>query len=79
LRSLASVGNITFLGWTVVSTITRLVSEGFMAPVFTATARLSCRSTVIRSSPMRWRQRVIDDRWNGNLWQKNSSPQKYWK
>src|SRR5947207_15981291 len=37
LMSLASVGNITFLGSTVVSTMIRRVSDGFMAPVFTAT------------------------------------------
>jgi hypothetical protein len=63
----------------VVSRITRLVSSGFIAPVFTATARLSWRSEAIRSSPIRWRQRVIDERSKGSAWQKNSSPQKYWK
>jgi hypothetical protein len=26
----------------------------------------------------RWRQRVIDERSNGSVWQKLSSPQKYW-
>ena len=56
-----------------------LVVSGFIAPVFTATARLSWRSEAIRSSPIRWRQRVIDERSKGSAWQKNSSPQKYWK
>ena len=27
---------------------------------------------------MRWRQRVSDERSNGSLWQKNSSPQNSW-
>jgi arylamine N-acetyltransferase len=76
---LASVGNITFLGCTVVSTITWRVSAGFMAPVLTAMLRLSCSSTMIRSSPMRWRHRVIEERSKGNSWQKNSSPHRYWK
>ena len=50
-----------------------------MAPVFTATDRLSCSSTAIRSSPMRWRQRVIEERSKGRSCRKNSSPQKNWK
>ena len=28
---------------------------------------------------MRWRQRVIEERSKGSSWQKNSSPQRYWK
>ena len=44
----------------------------------TATARLSCNKAVRRSSPMRCRQRVRDERSRGRWWQKNSSPQKYW-
>jgi len=52
------VGNITFFGWTVVSTITCRVSVGVIAPLLTATERLSCSKAFIRSSPMRWRQRV---------------------
>jgi hypothetical protein len=39
--SLASVGKATAFGCTVVSTMTRLKSEGFAAPVRVATARLS--------------------------------------
>jgi hypothetical protein len=41
--------------------------------------RLSCKSATIRSSPMRSRQRVIDERSKGSAWQKNSSPHRYWK
>jgi hypothetical protein len=41
---LASVGNITALGCTVVSTMTRERSDGFIASVRAATARLSCSS-----------------------------------
>jgi hypothetical protein len=61
----------------VVSTITRLVSCGAIAPVFSATARLSWSSAAMRSSPILWRQRVIDERSKGALCWKNSSPQKY--
>src|ERR1700756_4876696 len=43
------------------------------------TARLSCNSALSLSSPIRWRQRVSDDRSNTNECWKNSSPQKYWK
>ena len=39
--SLASVGKATAFGCTVVSTITRLKSEGLAAPVRVAVARLS--------------------------------------
>ena len=42
-----------------------------------AAAKLSCNNTTSFSSPMRLRQRVIEERSNGNLWRKNSSPQKY--
>lgn len=41
-----------------------------------ATARLSCSSALSFSSPMRWRQRVSDERSNTNACWKNSSPQK---
>lgn len=60
--SLASVGTITFFDCTVVSTVTWHVSVGFIAPVLTAMLRLPCKSATIRSSPMRLRQRVIDER-----------------
>jgi arylamine N-acetyltransferase len=59
--------------------MTRRVSCGFIAPVLTAMLRLSCSSTMIRSSPMRLRQRVIEERSNGSSWRKNSSPHRYWK
>jgi hypothetical protein len=36
------VGNVTFLGCTVVSTITRDSSDGLIALVLVATDRLSC-------------------------------------
>src|SRR5260221_13938570 len=42
LSSLASVGNITAFGCTVVSITTRARSDGFIASVRVATARLSC-------------------------------------
>jgi hypothetical protein len=67
-----------FFGCTVVSTMTRDSSEGFMAPVLVATARLSCNSACSRSSPMRLRQWVIEERSSGSRCWKNSSPQKYW-
>src|SRR5262245_11929570 len=79
LSSLASVGNITTFGCTVVSITTRARSDGFIASVRVATARLSCNSALSLSSPIRWRQRVSDDRSNTNACWKNSSPQKYWK
>src|SRR3984957_2780744 len=44
LKSLASVGNITAFGCTVVSTPKRARSDGFIAAVRVATARLSCKS-----------------------------------
>jgi hypothetical protein len=75
--SLASVGKVMFFGCTVVSTMTWLRSDGFMAPVRVATARLSCSKASRRSSPMRLRQRVIEERSSGRVWRKNSSPQKY--
>ena len=77
--SLASVGNATAFGCTVVSTITFEKSEGLAAPVRVAALRLSWIRTTSFSSPIRWRQRVSDDRSNGSLWRKNSSPQKSWK
>lgn len=73
--SLASVGNITFFGCTVVSTINRRVSAGFIAPLLTATARLSRRS----APRSRVGQRVIDERSKGRAWRKNSSPRRCWK
>ena len=65
--SLASVGNATALGCTVVSTITLEKSDGLAAPVRVATFRLSWISATSFSSPMRWRHRVIDERSNGSL------------
>ena len=44
LMSLASVGNITAFGCTVVSITTRARSDGFIASVRVATAKLSCNS-----------------------------------
>jgi len=73
--SLASVGNATAFGCTVVSTMMREKSEGFAAPVRVAVARLSWISATSFSSPIRWRQRVSDERSNGSLWTKTSSPQ----
>lgn len=75
-RSLASVGNMMFLGCTVVSTITLLVSSGRIAPVFTATDRLSCSRDIMRSSPILCRQRVIEERSKGRSCRKKVSPQK---
>lgn len=77
--SLALVGNMTFFGCTVVSTMTSRVSAGFIAPVLTARLRLSCNRATIRSSPIRLRQRVIEERSNGSVWQKNVSPVRYWR
>src|SRR5215472_9607204 len=51
---------------TVVSITTRARSDGFIASVRVATARLSCNSAVSLSSPIRWRHRVSDDRSNTN-------------
>jgi len=69
---------VTFLGCTVVSTITRDKSEGLSALVLVATDRLSWTSAASRSSPIRLRQRVSDERSNTRRCWKNSSPQKYW-
>jgi hypothetical protein len=71
--------NITAFGCTVVSITTRARSDGFIASVRVATAKLSCSSALSFSSPIRWRQRVNDERSNTNACWKNSSPQKYWK
>ena len=76
--SFASVGKATALGCTVVSTMTLEKSAGFAAPVRVATARLSWISAVSRSSSIRWRQRVSDERSNVSWCWKNSSPQKSW-
>ena len=43
-----------------------------------ATDRLSWISATSCSAPRRWRQCVSDERLNGSLWQKLSSPQKNW-
>ncbi len=51
--SLASVGNATAFGWTVVSTMTLEKSEGFAAFVRVATFRLSWISATSFSSPIR--------------------------
>jgi hypothetical protein len=59
--------------------MTRLKSEGLAAPVRVAVSRLSWISAVSLSSPIRWRQRVSDERSNGVLCWKNSSPQNSWK
>src|SRR5215218_1657369 len=74
--SLASVGNGIAFSCTVVSMITGRKSAGLAAPVRVATDRLSWRKAMSRSSPILWRQRVIEERSKGSLWQKNSSPQK---
>ena len=73
--SLASVGKATAFGCTVVSTMTWEKSDGFAAPVRVAAFRLSWISATSFSSPIRWRQRVSDERSNGGLCRKNSSPQ----
>ena len=72
--SLASVGKATALGCTVVSTITLEKSAGLAAPVRVATDRLSWISATSFSSPIRWRQRVSDERSKVSLCWKNSSP-----
>src|SRR5262249_52880571 len=79
LSSLASVGNITAFGCTVVSITTRARSDGFIASVRVATARLSCNSALSLSSPIRWRQRVSDERSNTNACSKNPRPTEVWK
>ena len=63
---LGVVGNITALGCTVVSMITRARSFGRIASVRVATARLSCSSAMSFSSPIRWRQRVNEERSNSS-------------
>jgi hypothetical protein len=63
---------------TVVSMTTCRKSAGFAAPVRVATARLSWISAISRSSPMRWRQRVRDERSQARRCRKNSSPQNSW-
>ncbi len=60
------------LGRAVVSRITLEKS------VRVATDRLSWINAVRRSSPIRWRQRVSDERSKVSLCWKNSSPQKSW-
>src|SRR6516225_5713467 len=77
--SQASVGCAIALSWTVVSIATRSRSLVSIAPVRWATERLSCNSAEICSSPSRWRQRVSDERSNGNSCRNTTSPQKYWK
>jgi hypothetical protein len=76
VHEFALVGNTTAFGCTVVSTMTLAKSEGLAAPVRVAVFRLSWISATSFSSPIRWRQRVSDDRSNGSLWTKSSSPQK---
>lgn len=56
------MGNVTFLGRTVVSTITHGSSDGLITLVLVATDRLSWISVASRFSPMRFRQRVNDER-----------------
>src|SRR5262249_40631589 len=70
--SLASVGNIT--AFRLQSIITQARSEGFIASVRVATAKLSCSSALSFSCPIRWRHRVSDERSNTNACWKNSSP-----
>lgn len=76
--SRASVGCAIALGCTVLSTTTRSRSLVSIDPVLCATDRLSWIKAASCSSPRRWRQRVNDERSKGSLWQKLSSPQKYW-
>jgi hypothetical protein len=57
--------------------MTRDNSEGLIASVLAATDRLSWISACNRSSPMRLRQRVSDERSNTSRCWKNSSPQKF--
>src|SRR4029077_12761679 len=54
--SLASVGKVTALGWTVVSTVTRLISRGRSAPVACATRELSASrsSSLLPSRFLQW-------------------------
>src|SRR5215207_7850234 len=64
--SLASVGKAIAFSCTVVSMTTCWKSAGLAAPMRVATARLSWISATSLSSPMRWRQRVSDERSNGS-------------
>src|SRR5215213_4409280 len=64
--SLASVGKAIAFSCTVVSMTTCRKSAGLAAPMRVATARLSWISATSLSSPMRWRQRVSDERSNGS-------------
>ena len=75
--SLASVGNATAFSCTVVSITIRERSEGFIASVRAAAARLFCNKACRCSAPMRWRQRVSDERSKASRCRKSSSPQKY--
>ena len=72
--SLASVGKVIALGCTVVSTMTLEKSAGLAAPVRVATERLSWISAARHSSPIRWRQRVRDERSKVSCCWKTSSP-----
>jgi len=49
-------------------------SAGLAAPVRVASARLSCTSAASFSWPVRWRQRVNEERSKGSSCWKNSSP-----
>src|SRR5262245_21011536 len=59
-----------------VSIATRSRSLVSIAPVRSATERLSCNSATICSSPSRWRQRVSHERSNGSSCRNTTSPQK---
>jgi hypothetical protein len=73
--SSASVGNVIALGWTVVSTVTRLMSRVRSAPVACATRKLSAsRSSSLL--PSRFLQWLRSERSCGNSCWKNSSPTK---
>src|ERR671913_581140 len=73
--SLLSVGWVTALGWTVLSMVTRRRCFSSTAPPRCAAATLSASSTSSRSGPMRWRQRVIEERSSGRACWKKVSPQ----
>src|ERR1700721_2807887 len=66
MHQLGSVGKAIALGCTVVSTMTLEKSVGLAAPVRVATDRLSWISAARRCSPIRWRQRVSDERSEGS-------------
>jgi hypothetical protein len=76
--SLLSVGCVTALGWTVVSTVTRATCLASAAPARCAAASVSASSSSSRSAPMRWRQRVIEERSSGRACWTWLSPQKSW-